>query len=84
MRRSRARNLASSLAIDARARGVAARRARYRPIVAVPERAPIAFATRFASSIIAELTTAMPDQGIVPLVPAIFRSNAASCSSIAR
>ena len=71
------------LAVDARARGVAARRARYRPIVAAPEDAErLRDAVR--SAIIAELTTALPDQGIVPLVPGSFRSNTANCSSIAR
>jgi hypothetical protein len=71
------------LAIEARARGAVARRARYRPLMASPEEGDrVRDAIR--SSIIAELTTAMPDQGIVPLVPASFRSSTASCSSVAR
>jgi hypothetical protein len=71
------------MAVDARARGVAARRARYRPVVATPaEGERVRDAVR--SAIVNELTTAMSDQGIVPLVPAIFRSSAAICSTMAR
>ncbi|MGH7616902.1 MAG: hypothetical protein ACREPM_06710 [Gemmatimonadaceae bacterium] len=70
-------------AIDARAEGAAARRARYRPITAAPEELDrLRDAVR--SSLVAELTTATADQGVVPLVPASFRSNTAICSSIAR
>jgi hypothetical protein len=71
------------LAIDARARGVAVRRAHYRPIVAMPaEGERVRDGVR--SAIINELTTALADQGIVPLVPAIFRSSSAICSTMAR
>lgn len=71
------------LAVEARAHGVAARRARNRPLMAAPDEGErLRDAVR--SSIIAELTSATPDQGIVPLVPASFRSSTASCSSIAR
>jgi hypothetical protein len=71
------------LAVDARAHGAAERRARYRPIVAAPDDAE-RFREAVRSAIITELTTALADQGVVPLVPASFRSSAASCSSIAR
>jgi hypothetical protein len=71
------------LAIDARARGVAVRRSRSRPIVAAPaDGERVRDGVR--SAIINELTTALADQGIVPLVPAIFRSSSAICSSMAR
>ena len=86
------------LAVDARARGIARRRAHYRPsmlgksewansVLALPpwsrddgERVIESLRT----SIVNELTTALPDQGVLPVVPAIFRSSDASCSSIAR
>ena len=84
------------LAIDARARGVAMRRARYRSPAARPSWAssvlglpPFAadegerVVDGLRSAIIAELTAAVPDQGVVPVVPAIFRSSAAICSTIA-
>jgi hypothetical protein len=71
------------LAVEARAQGAAARRARYRPLVAVPDESErLRDAVR--SAVIAELTTALANQGVVPLVPATFRSSAASCSSTAR
>jgi hypothetical protein len=71
-----------TMAIDARARGIVARRMRSRPILAVSADAErLRDAVR--SSLLAELTTALPDQGLVPLVPAIFRSSAASCSTMA-
>jgi len=84
------------LAVDARAQGMALRRARYWPAASRPvwassvlgippfasdERERMVDALR--SSIIGELTAAVPDQGVVPAVPAIFRSNAASCSTSA-
>ncbi len=71
------------LAIDARVRAIVSRRARYRPIIATAQ-GDDRIRDLVRQGIIAELTTAMPDQGIVPLVPASFRSNAASCSTIAR
>jgi hypothetical protein len=77
-----ARERLLALAIDARARGVAARRLRARPLIAASADAErLRDAVR--SSLLAELTTALQDQGLVPLVPAIFRSSAASCSTIA-
>ena len=36
------------------------------------------------SAIADQLTTALPGQGVLAVVPAIFRSSAANCSSIAR
>jgi hypothetical protein len=85
------------MAIDARARGVAARRARYRPPAARPDWANSVLGVapwspdegerlvdRLRAAIAAEVTTAVSDQGVVPAVPAIFRSNTASCSAIAR
>jgi hypothetical protein len=71
------------LAIDARAHAIVSRRARYRPIVAAIQ-GDDRIRDLVRQGIISELTTAMADQGIVPLVPATFRSNTASCSSIAR
>jgi hypothetical protein len=94
---SRARESLLMLTVDARARGMAMRRARYRPLAARPSWASsvlgeIPFSPEegerlvdgLRSAIIAELTTAVPDQGVVPAVPAIFRSSAASCSTSVR
>jgi hypothetical protein len=93
---ARARESLLMLAVDARARGVATRRARYRSVATRPSWANSVLGTPpFASdegervvdglraSIIAELTAAVPDQGVVPVVPAIFRSSAATCSTSA-
>lgn len=94
---SRARESLLMMTIDARARGMAMRRARYRPVGARLSWAnSVLGAVPFSpdegehvvdglrSAIIAELTTAVPDQGVVPAVPAIFRSSAASCSTSPR
>jgi hypothetical protein len=80
---TRARRNLLVLAIDARTRAAVARRARYRSILATPQDAE-RFRDAVRSALVAELTTALPDQGVVPLVPSTFRSSAASCSSIAR
>lgn len=86
------------LAVDARARGIARRRAHYRPSMlgraewanSVLARAPWStdegerVVDGLRASIVNELTIALPDQGVLPVVPAIFRSSDASCSSIAR
>ena len=86
------------LAVDARARGIARRRARYRPSMlgnsewanSVLARPPWSredgerLIESLRASIVNELTAALPDQGVLPVVPAIFRSSDASCSSIAR
>lgn len=96
---SRARASLLMLAVDARAHGIALRRARFRllPSVTRPDWAngmlglpPWSRADGervidgLRSTIIAELATAKADQGAVPVVPAIFRSIDASCSAIAR
>ena len=36
------------------------------------------------ATIVPALTTALPGQGVLPVIPAIFRSSAVNCSSIAR
>jgi hypothetical protein len=84
-------------AIDARAQGSAARRARYRYpanrpdwasslLGAAPwapdEGARVVDALRAAIG--TELSSALPDQGVVPAVPPTFRSSTASCSAIVR
>ncbi len=93
----RARERLLLLAVDARAEGIAARRARFRPagmrsdwansvLGAVPF-APEPGARMvhaFRAAIAGALATALSDQGVVPVVPAIFRSSAASCSVMAR
>ena len=85
------------LAIDARARGVAIRRARYYPsslrgewarglLATPPWRTDVGESVIDAlrSSVVNELSSASWAQGVVPVVPAIFRSSSASCSTIAR
>jgi hypothetical protein len=92
-----ARERLLALAIDARARGVATRRARYYPSSMRPEWTRSVLATppwrteigesviaALRTTVVSELSSATWAQGVVPAVPAIFRSNAASCSSIAR
>lgn len=84
-------------AIDARARGVALRRAQFRAFGA---RAPWANSVLglapwspalgehvvggLRSAIVASLISAAPGQGVLPLTPPTFRSSAANCSVIAR
>jgi hypothetical protein len=80
---TRARERLLMMAVEARARGIAARRARFRPIVAVSSDGDDRVRDMVRSSMLAELTSALPDQGLTPLVPAIFRSSAAICSIIA-
>jgi hypothetical protein len=92
-----ARDRLLSLAIDARARGAAIRRARYYPSSMRGEWARGVLATppwrtdvgesvidALRASVVNELSGAAWAQGVVPVVPAIFRSSAASCSTIAR
>jgi hypothetical protein len=79
---TRARERLLMMAIDARAQGIAARRARFRPIVAAPGDAE-RFRDMLQSALLAELSSALPDQGLIPVVPAVFRSSAAICSSMA-
>lgn len=94
---AQARDRLLALAIDARARGTAIRRAKYYPSTmrrewtrGVLETPPwrtdvgdsVVAALRVA--VVSELSNATWAQGVVPVVPAIFRSNSASCSSITR
>jgi hypothetical protein len=94
---AKARERLIALAVDARAHGIAMRRARYRPshqrtdwtngmLGVAPYDAssaePVIAALKAA--IVAELRSAPGDQGVLPVVPASFRSSAASCSVIAR
>jgi hypothetical protein len=92
-----ARDRLLALAIDARARGAAIRRARYNPsslrgewtrgvLATPPWRTDVGESVIAAlrTSVVNELSSASWAQGVVPVVPAIFRSNAASCSTIAR
>jgi len=85
------------LTIDARARGAAIRRARYYPsslrgewarglLATPPWRTDVGESVIDAlrSSVVSELSSAPWAQGVVPVVPAIFRSSSASCSTIAR
>lgn len=84
-----------NLAVDAHARGIAERRARYRlahgnstwahsvlrePPWSSDEGDRLVHLLR--GELLGELSTAPADQGLVSGVPAIFRSSAASCSSI--
>ncbi len=91
--RARARLL--ELAVDARAHGAARRRATYRAwadrpvwahsVLGTPPWAPAEgqrVIDELRDAIVAELATAPADQGLVSPAPAIFRSRAASCSSI--
>ena len=94
---AQARDRLLALAVDARARGTAIRRAKYYPSTmrrewtrGVLETPP--WRTEVGDSVVAalrvavasELSNAMWAQGVVPVVPAIFRSSSANCSNIAR
>jgi hypothetical protein len=85
------------LAVDARARGIALRRARYHPFGSGPAwansllgLAPWSPALgdqmvdRIRGAIVATLNSALPGQGVLPLTPPAFRSSAANCSAIVR
>jgi hypothetical protein len=78
----RAREGILALAIDARARGIAANRGRYRRFMA-PTDDPERWREAIRATLEMEIASALPNQGLTPLVPAIFRSSSASCSSIA-
>lgn len=93
----KARDQLLSLTLDARARGAAVRRARYWPpsrrsewvngALGLPPydtRAADAYVAAIRNALVAELRGASADYGVVPAVPASFRSSAASCSIIAR
>jgi hypothetical protein len=94
---TRARDRLLMLAVDARARGVAARRARFRPASlradwanSVLHTAPWSpdagerMVDALRTAILEQVAASLPNQGLVPAVPVIFASNAASCASIAR
>ncbi len=94
---AQARDRLLALAIDARARGVAIRRAKYFPqtlraewtrglLATPPWRTDVgeSVVAALRVGVVSELSNATWAQGVVPVVPAIFRSNAASCSTIAR
>jgi hypothetical protein len=94
---SRARERLLLLAVDARARGVASRRARFRPASMRADWANSVLGTApwrpdegerlidgLRTVILDQIATALSNQGLVLAVPAIFASNAASCSSIVR
>ena len=93
----RARKNLLMLAIDARAEGMALRRARFRPltgrsawansVLGVVPWSPAGgdrMVDGLRAAIVSALTTALPGQGVLPVIPAIFRSSAVNCSSIAR
>jgi hypothetical protein len=93
----RARKNLLMVAIDARAHGMALRRARFRPptgrsawansILGLAPWAPTGgdrVIDGLRGAIVSALTTALPGQGVLPVIPAIFRSSAVNCSSIAR
>lgn len=93
----RARERLLMIAVDARARGMASRRARFRPANRRADWANSILGTApwnpeegermvdvLRTAILDQLATALANQGLVPAVPAIFASNAASCSLIAR
>jgi len=94
---AKARRHLLSLAVDARARGALMRRAKFYPasmrydwVNSVIGSAPWnhelgdALEASFRMSVVNDLSMALSAQGVVPLVPAIFRSSDASCSAIER
>ncbi|HEY4216258.1 MAG TPA: hypothetical protein VGM67_03925 [Gemmatimonadaceae bacterium] len=93
----RARERLLMRAVKARAEGMAKRRSGARGVAGRPDWAnglrgvaPYSpepgrkIVDRYESSIIAALSSAVGDQGVLPVVPAIFRSSSASCSTISR
>ena len=85
-----------AIAIDARARGAAIRRARFRPTAERPPWAHSVLGTppwssaegdrvveELRAAIVSDLAAAPAAQGLVSAAPAIFRSKPASCSNIA-
>lgn len=94
---AKARRHLFALAVDARARGALLRRARFYPtslrydwvnsaVGAAPWNGELGAALErsLRMSVMNELSTSLSGQGVVPLVPAIFRSSDASCSTIDR
>jgi hypothetical protein len=93
----RARERLLMLAVNARAEGMARRRAAFRGTAWRPAWANGLLGVApwspepaqrivdgLRSSIVDALESAVGDQGVLPVVPAIFRSSTASCSSISR
>jgi hypothetical protein len=94
---TKARRRLLALTVDARARGSLLRRAKFYPasmrygwansvLGAAPWNNELgdALVRSLQMSVVNELTTSLNAQGVVPLVPAIFLSNDASCSAIDR
>jgi hypothetical protein len=94
---AKARRHLISLAVDARAQGALLRRAKFYPasmrndwvnsvIGAAPWNTEIgdALVRSLRASVANDLSSSLSAQGVVPLVPAIFRSSDASCSVIDR
>jgi hypothetical protein len=94
---AKARGRLLELAVEARARGALFRRAKFYPssmrydwvnsvIGASPWSRDLGerLERSLRAAVVNELSTALSAQGVVPLVPAIFRSNDASCSAIDR
>jgi hypothetical protein len=94
---ARARERLLMLAVDARARGAAVRRARYYPSSLRAEWATALLHTPpwrsdleetlldgLRSSVLTELMSEPTAQGVVPVVPLVFRSAGASCASSSR
>ena len=94
---AKARRRLLALAVDARARGALMRRAKFYPssmrydwVNSVIGVAPWgqglgdALEQSLRMAVVNDLSMSLSAQGVVPLVPAIFRSNDASCSAIDR
>jgi hypothetical protein len=94
---SRARERVALLAVEARARGIVERRARYRfpggrndwangmlGVVPWSHESADAMVSSVASALIAELRGASSDQGVIDAVPASFRSSDADCVALSR
>ncbi|MEO7084836.1 MAG: hypothetical protein ABI442_06995, partial [Gemmatimonadaceae bacterium] len=89
---ARARESLLMLAVDARAHGMAVRRARYRPgsmragvaasLLGMAPYAPDAgdkLVSDLRAAILSGLGGSVADQGVLPVVPANFRSSASIC-----
>ena len=94
---AKARRRLISLAVDARAQGALLRRAKFYPssmrydwVNSVTGTAPWntelgdVLARSLRMSVVSDLSSSLGAQGVVPLVPSIFRSSDASCSVIER
>ena len=94
---SRARERVALLAVEARARGIVERRARYRfpggrndwangmlGVAPWSHESADALVSAVEAALIAELRGASADQGVIDAVPASFRSSDADCVALAR